>query len=220
MSEKITKEFSFEAPIENYHFESSDKKTINSTYRGASDIWIYVDQETGLNPQFVSEGDLPDPTDTWRHRSVKLDSNNTNHILLMDLLAGSTAHQSNEVTEYFNQPGDVPLNPEYVFSYTDLENPSASDTFDVKRTRIDENNVVHYEWHQSHPGLTKNDLLELVRVHKLRTEELLRDPLISTNVSAKAMYEKFIAILDYVNDNLVDRIDPWKISIPLVHELN
>lgn len=219
MSKKITKQFSFDAPEKNNDFKSNAKKTVNSVYRGASDIWIYVDTNTGLNPQFVSTGDLPDPTNTWRHRSVLLDAENSNHILLMDLLSGSTAHESVEITEIFNQPGDVSLNPQVVFSYTSKEHPSAIEVFDIANTRVDEKGVVHYEWKKTADGLTKEDLLETIRVHKLKTEELLRDPIIFANLSAKETYEKFIAILDYIKDDLIERVEPWKIAIPQLHEI-
>ena len=219
MSEKITKPFSFQAPKKMYDLESNEKRTITSTYKGAADIWIYVDAKTGLNPQFMSEGDLPDPTCTEKYRSVWLSADNENHIVLMDVLKGSTGHEHEEITEYFNEPGDVPLNPNFVFSHTMFTNPSAFETFDRAKIRIDEDNVVYYEGYRGAEGLTKEEMLELVRVFKLRTEEYLRDPVVFTNSGAKETYEKFIAILDYIKDDLIERVEPWKIAIPQLHEI-
>lgn len=218
MSEKITKEFTFEAPEKMYDLSSGKTRTISSTYRGASEIWIYVDLDTGLNPQFVSEGDLQDPTTTWRHRSILLSAENPNHILLMDLLKNSTGHETEELVENLTSPGDVPLNPNLVFSYRYPKHPSASEVFDLSKTRIDENKVIHYEW-SGPKGMTKEEFLETIRVHKLRTEETLRDPLVISNPNAKNMYTKFLAVLDYIKDDLLERVEPWKIPIPLIHTL-
>ena len=218
MREKIIKNFTFESPLKMYDVESKSTRLINSTYRGAKEIWVYVDVETGLNPFFVSEGDLPDPTTTWKHRSILLNSENQNHIILMDMLKNSTGHESEEITEYFNKAGDVSLNPNFVFSYTMPKNPSSSETFDILKTKIDENNIVHYHW-KSAIGLSKDELLEIVRVHKLKSEEILRDPIIYGNIHTKESYTKFIALLDYITTDLINRIEPWKISIPLIHEL-
>jgi hypothetical protein len=219
MSEKITKSFTFQAPKKMYDLESNDMKTVTSTYKGAADIWIYVDADTGLNPQFMSEGDLPDPTCTEKYRSMLLSADNDNHIILMDMLKGSTGHNSEEIIEYFNEAGDVSLNPNLVFSNKMLVDSSAFETFDIKKTKIDENNIVYYHYRTSEEHYNKEEFLEIVRVFKLRTEEYLRDPLISTNPAAKAVYEKFIAILDYINDDLIERVEPWKIAIPQLHEL-
>lgn len=218
MSKKITTQFSFEAPEKEFEIESNITKTVASSYRGAETIWIYVDVDTGLNPQFVSEGDLPDPTTTDRHRSILLDSTDATHVILMDLLSGSRAHESQEVVEYFNQAGDVPLNPNFIFSHVSTAHPCTCEVFDVTKTRIDNDNVIHFAW-KSAQGLTKEELLEMIRVHKLRTEELLRDPAIFTNQAASDMYTRFIAVLDYIKNDLIERVEPWKIAVPQVHEL-
>lgn len=222
MSEKIIKEFTFDAPDTTYIIEGAGTRQITTTYKGVDTIWAYVDVNTGKNPIFVSEGDLPDPTDTWRHRSVLLSANNENHILLMDLLSSCRGHSKNEeFTETFNEPGDIEGAPEYVFEDTDLIEPPANVYYDINETHIDENGVITYKYLDPEDLVTfRKNLIQAVENVILSTEEKLKDPVVMETPAAVDRCNRHIAILTYLKDVLlVSSIDPRRLVLPLIHQI-
>lgn len=221
MSEKIIKEFTFTAPTADYVTEGSAERQITTEYKGADSIWIYVDVETGKNPQFVSEGDLPDPTDTWRHRSVLLDANNSNHVLLMDLLSGSKGHLNNEeYSEQLNEAGDITEAPDFIFKYSELKEPSAVRYYDLEETHVDNNGIVTYAYQTPVDIESYKSWLQSIIFQKIiDTEEKLKDPVVIETPAAVNRCNRYIAILNYAKDVLLENTQPWKIIVPDLHQV-
>jgi len=221
MSEKITKEFAFAAPDTDYVVEGAGEREITSTYKGADTIWAYVDVNTGKEPQFVSEGDLPDPTTTWRHRSVLLSADNPNHILLMDLLSNSRGHtNTDEYTIELNSAGDIEGAPNFVFTHSDLVEPEASRYYDLDETHVDENGVVTYQYFD--PKDLEFDINEvefMLEQEILKTEERKKDPVVIETPGAIERCDRHVAVLTYAKDVLLQTVKPWKIVFPGIHEV-
>jgi hypothetical protein len=221
MSENITKEFVFTAPNDDFNVEGTTYREISTTYRGADTIWIYVDINTGKNPQFMSEGDLPDPTNTWRHRSVLLTADNPNHVLLMDLLSTSRGHTNNtEYNEQLNQIGDISGAPNYMFSFSDFEEPSAVRYYDIKETHVDENGVVTYAYFPPIDLDRYKEFIKSIIFNKIQqTEEKLKDPVVLEIPSAIDRCNRYISILKYADEILLETTKPWKVIVPDIHEV-
>jgi hypothetical protein len=222
MSENITKEFTFDAPEGPYVVEGAGTRQITTTYKGADTIWVYVDVDTGKNPMFVSEGDMPDPTDTWRQRSVLLDANNDNHILLMELLSSSRGHTDwEEYTTYHNEAGDIEGAPEYVFTDIDLVNPPSFRYYDQDETHIDENGVITYAYKQPEDmDVFRQNYIIGVAMRIQATQEMLKDPVIIETPAALARCNRHIAVLTYLKDVLLESsIDPRTLDCPDLHEV-
>lgn len=199
----------------------AELKEVESLYKGAETVWIYVDKDTGRNPQFVSEGDLEDPTDTETRRSVLLSANNPNQIILMDILAGSRAHPhtSGWFTENLNNEGDVPNNPTWVFKYTTYVDHDTVHTYERSGIVVDEAGVVSYTaWKE--PFLNSWEHAELrLKMDILDCENQLKDPVVMEIPSMKARYERYISLLKYIQENFVNKIPVWKVEIPLIHQV-
>lgn len=221
MSKKITKKFTFTAPDADYVVDGATERKITSTYKGLSCIWVYVDVNTGKSPQFVSDGDLPDPTTTWRHRSVLLNADNPNHILLMDLLSSSKGHTNNkEYTIELNSAGDIKDAPEFIFRHSDLEEPPANRYYDLDKTHIDEKGVVTYEYLDNKDEEFHLDNIEfMIEQEILKTEEKKKDPVVIETPKAIERCNRHIAVLQYAKDVLLKTVKPWKIAIPGIHEV-
>jgi hypothetical protein len=213
----MVKSFSFEAPKEYLNTSGSDLKIIETEYNGADTVWIYVDKDTGRNPCFVSIGDLPSPGDTPAKRAILLDSDNPNHIILMDMLKNSTGHICNdEFTEYLNMEGDIPEAPTFRYSYTTRIHQNTLHTYELKESVVDENNHVTYQWKSPH--VTWKEFLIGLEQNIIQAELKLKDPIIIDIPAAVSRYQRYIAILKYARDNFAD-VGPWKIGIPGVHEI-
>lgn len=221
MSEKIIKEFTFDAPVESYSIENSMLRKITSTYKGLSKIWVYVDVNTGKSPQFVSDGDLPDPTTTWQHRSVLLDSNNPNHVLLMDLLSTSRGHsKTEETTEQLNTPGEIVGATEFVFYYTDLEEPPANRYYNLDEIHVDENGKVTYKLDNFDVTPIKWGLTNTLNYEISNAELKLKDdPVVVESSAAVARLNRYIAVLTFARDTLLEREHPWKIVVPRIADV-
>lgn len=221
MSEKITKEFTFTAPDTDYVVDGAGERQITTTYRGSDKIWAYVDVNTGKEPQFVSEGDLPDPTTTWRHRSVLLSADNPNHILLMDLLSNSKGHsKTEEHTIELNSAGDIEGAPNFVYKHTDLVEPEASRYYDLLETHVDENGVVTYQYFPPKDLEFDKATVDFMFLQEiLKTEERKKDPVILETPGAIERCDRHIAVLTYARDVLLETEKPWKIAVPGIHEV-
>lgn len=216
----MQKSFKFLAPLEYLSTSKEQTKEVTSTYKGAETIWIYVDKDTGKNPQFVSEGDLPDPTDTETRRSVLLDANNENHILLMDILANSRGHTHEDgwVTEYLNEEGDIPDNPTYRFEYTTYATHDAVHTYDYNSIIVDENNVVSCLEFCNPPSTDWNPAKIRLESDIVAFTERLNDPMIASFPEVKSKFQQYISLLKFILDNFVDKVPIWKVTIPLYHD--
>lgn len=218
--------FSYDAPASHWYDADAAIRQINSKYKGAETVWVYVDVDTGKNPQFVSEGDLPDPTTTWRQRSVLLNANNPNHILLMDLLTWSKGHtlvytDDDCITENVTTAGDIEGAPDFVFQYTDLAEPPAIRYYRVAETHIDESGVVTYEW-DTEEKVNRQAVYNSAFGLRNQTENMMKDPVVISVPAALAQCQRHIAVLNYAMENLLHEestIPAYKVILPLVHEV-
>jgi hypothetical protein len=215
----MEKEFKYKSPRIIYDIESSDLVDITSLYRGLETIWIYVDATTRKNPQFVSDGELPKPDDHKQLTAIKLDAHNENHIILMDMLKNSTAHpHTEEVTIYLNELGDIPGAPEYQFSHTYSKYLKSVVTYDTENTYIDNENVVHYSYRGFNGG-TWYDREVSINLLIGEITEKLKDPLVLEIPAAKVRYERYLAVITYMKENLMHKVHPWLVTTPAPSEV-
>ncbi len=210
--------FTYYAPFELYG-NDDELREISSTYRGAESIWIYVNQDDGRNPQYMSEGDLPAPQNTDKYRAVLLQASNPNHVVLMDVLANSKGHNHLEMTtEYLNELGDIPEAPDFQFSHTMYKYPSASMTYELTESMVTEDDEVIMFFKQN---TLSWDMLNM-NLYNLITEaeDKLEDPMVLDIPAIKDRYTRYIAILKYVLVELQEEnVSPFKINIPQINKV-
>lgn len=221
MANKIEKPFTFMAPKEYLDTSGTDLKEIQSVYKGADTIWITVDADTGKNPEFSSEGDLDPLPDVGNRIHILLSAENPNHIILMDVLAGSRGHPHNEgwITETLNEPGDVPDNPEWVFTYKTYADHDASHAYEKSEITVTRDGLVSYPvWKQ--PFITSWEYAsERIKMDISYCEDKLKDPLVMEIPSLKGRYTRYKSLLKYIQDNFVDKVPIWKVEIPLIDQV-
>lgn len=215
----MIKQFTYQAPRKFREGDQSDLIDIISSYKGSESIWIYVEKDTGKNPTFVSEGDLPDPTTTEKLRSVKLSADNDNHILLMDLLSTSRGHnQTEEITETIIAKGDIAGAPNFQMSFTDLKYHPASEYYDLSETHVSETGVVTYKLMPNF-DITWEGVIDGINFMLSQSEEKTRDPLVLETPAALARYQRHIAVLTHIKDNIANTVCPLKVPVPMPHEV-
>jgi len=215
----MIKEYTFKAPRKYREGSQEDLVDITTAYKGAESIWIYVDKQTGKNPTFVSEGDLPDPTTTERLRSFKLFADNPNHIMLMDMLTYSKGHtQLDEEIENIIKKGDIPEAPDFELNYVDLKYHSARDYYDRSETHVEEDGTITYVLRPNFSILWE-PIIGTIDMMISQSIEKTKDPLVLEVPKALARYQRHIAILTYIKNNLANNICPLKVPLPGAHEV-
>lgn len=206
------KQFTFQAPSEYLGNTASNLKTITGNYTGAPTIWASVDKQTQKVVTFSGEGTLPKPDDTDNIFYIKLDQENPNQVILMDMLRTSKGHDFgpivDEVIHDFTDLG-------FTIKYPRWTNEDTNHTYQLSDVTVSENGVVTYPWKVPH--ITLDQIKEAVSNRiTLYTEEFSK----STIASRRARYEKALEILRWIKLNILDgSVSPWKINLPEADEL-
>ena len=199
------KQFTFQAPSEYLGNTDSNLKTITSNYTGAPTIWVSVDKETHKVGTFSGEGTLPKPEDTETTYYVKLDQENTNQIILMDMLDNNKGHDRGPIIEEIihNFP-DL----EYKIMYPRWTNEDTNHTYQLSDVTVSETGVVTYPWRIPH--ITLDQIKEATNTRITLYTQLYEQ---ATLPSRRLRYEKALEILRWIKTNTADgSIKPWKIN--------
>jgi hypothetical protein len=206
------KQFTFQAPSEYLGDTTSNLKTIIGNYTGALTIWASVNKVTHKVITFSGEGTLPKPEDTDIVFYVKLDQENPNQVILMDMLRTSKGHDLGPIIE--ETIHDFP-DLGFTIKYPRWTNEDTQHTYQLSDVTVSEDGVVTYPWRVPH--ITIDQIKEAVNNRiTLYTEEYNK----STIASRRTRYEKALEILRWIKANILDgSVKPWKINLPEADEL-
>lgn len=206
------KQFTFQAPSEYLGDTSTNLKTITASYTGAPTIWVSVNKETHKVITFSGEGTLPKPENTDEVFYVKLDQENPNQVILMDMLATSRNHNYGpiiqETIHTFTDLG-------YTIVYPRWTNEDTQHTYELQDTLVSEEGVVTYAW--KIPHITLDQIKEAVNIRiSVYSQEYDK----ATLPSRRLRYEKALEILRWIKANILDgSVKAWKINLPEAEEL-
>jgi hypothetical protein len=206
------KQFTFQAPSEYLGDTTSNLKTITGNYTGSPTIWISVDKQTHKVITFSGEGTLPKPADTDTIEYIKLDQENPNQVILMDMLYTCNGHDHgpviNETIHTFSDLG-------YSIVYPRWTNEDTQHTYQLSDVTVSDQGVVTYPWKVPH--ITLDQIKEAVNIRiSVYNQEYEK----ATLASRRSRYEKALEILRWIKNNILDgSVKPWKINLPDAEEL-
>jgi hypothetical protein len=107
-----------------------------------------------------------------------------------------------------------------VFSYTDLVEPPAHRYYNLDETYIDETGSITYAFNNIDTPHFKWGLINTLNHEISNTELKLKDdPVIIESPAAVARLTRYIAVLTFAKDTLLEREHPWKIVVPRISDV-
>ena len=205
------KQFTFQAPSEYLGQTDTNLKTVTSNYTGEPTIWVSVDKHNNKIITFSGVGTLPKPEDTNDIFYVKLDQENSNQIILMDMLNSCKGFPEQPIEEEIIH--DFPEFG-YTIKYPRWLNENTKHTYELADTLVSETGIVTYAW--KIPHITLDQIKEAVNTRITLYTKEYND---ATVTARKTRYEKCLEILRWVKLNILDgSVKPWKINLPEAEE--
>ena len=203
---------------------SSEMETISCNYVGPENILIVVTEDgkwsietvpleaDGVYPDLDLSGieedfSIPDSTE----RYVVLDANNDNHIPLMHFIAGEPSESNNAVPEtvgtFTHSDGTT-----FVLKFEDPnDNDDPIGKIDDDLTIVSADNNIDYVF-------TFKEVTDEINIDSLDQNIITSSErkMSAETVSLKKLWAKHIAVLEWIKSDIIGTVDPWKIVIPNV----
>jgi len=220
----MERSYTYEKPTDLFD-PSSAMETVSCNYVGPEEILIVVDEDGKFSieeiPQFVDEvwtvidkTDLPADMNIPEtdDRYVLLDANNDNHVPLMQLIAGQEITLKDEIVvetigTYTHADGST-----FVLKCEDpCDSMDPTSVIDEETTIISSDNTVNYTY--TFKSISNDILIEAVdsNIHTSTERKMAAE-----TAALKTLWAKHIAVLNWIKDDIIGSVNPAKIVIPSV----
>lgn len=220
----MERSYTYEKPTDLFD-PSSAMETVSCKYVGPEEILIVVDIDGKFSieeiPQFVDgvwtvidKTDLPEDMNIPEtdDRYVLLDANNDNHVPLMQMIAGQEITLKDEIVvetigTYTHADGST-----FVLKCEDPnDSMDPTSVIDAETTIISSDNTVNYTY--TFKSISNDVLIEAVdsNIHTATERKMAAE-----TAALKTLWAKHIAILNWIKDDIIGSVDPAKIVIPNV----
>jgi len=220
----MERSYTYEKPTDLFN-PSSAMETVSCNYVGPEEILIVVDENGKFSieeiPQFVDgvwtvidKTELPDDMNIPEtdDRYVLLDANNDNHVPLMQMIAGEEIKLKDEIVvetigTYTHTDGST-----FVLKCED-PNDSIDPTsiIDEEATIISSDNTVNYAY--AFTSVNNDILIDAIDSNIQTSNE---KKMAAETSAIKQLWSKHIAVLNWIKDDIIGSVDPSKVVIPNV----
>lgn len=191
------------------------------TYVGPEKMMLVVNADQTWSPEhipmsmddWVEAEDLETPEDG---RYLVLNANNNDHIVLMALIHNENISEELDDTVEFVKTYTYADGSTFdLYNINDQDTVGLGEVIDVQSVRIDENDIISYDFHTSTP--TVEEFIEIIETDKILAED---KKMAAEFASHKALWTKLIELLNLIKADAETGVIPFEtLPIPNVADV-